>query len=251
MKKITAPSARVVEQSLRNIYSMSLENRQALLVGPKVTIRVGDQSIHHVPKYALMATSSVLNKHFINQAKSSEYRFTDDKVDHSAVRHLVQWLKSVCSSPQVFEVPSPKTFREVLSVLRAARLLGMNRYVKTITDTQIQYLKVKIPEYDEIVALEQMALSKTDPLWTTMVNSLCHDRFHGHIPDLPIFDKFVEQHPKLREAMRKTDKFFADRAMARRMARVQAQNSKGAASTRLSESASLSSALATTYALSL
>ncbi|EMD90197.1 hypothetical protein COCC4DRAFT_127501 [Bipolaris maydis ATCC 48331] len=82
-------------------------------------------------------------------------------------------------------------------------------YCPHILGAYITYLKSELPSYEEIVIIEQNATSDKDPLWTTMVNHLCHERFKGLIPDADDFEEFLETHDRLKTAMETADAFFA------------------------------------------
>jgi hypothetical protein len=74
----------------------------------------------------------------------------------------------------------------------------------------IDYLKNELPSYEEIAFVERNATSPKDPLWTHMVNHLCHDRFKDLFPDPVAFAAFLEGHPRLKTSMHDADMYFAN-----------------------------------------
>ncbi|KAI4655055.1 uncharacterized protein J4E79_008120 [Alternaria viburni] len=220
----------VVEQALDNLLEMIRAQRQALLRGPCVTVHVGKTSVEGISKRAAMAASSVLHKHFSANPHSLEYRFSRGQVHPGAVRLLlIGWMQETCDEFEAYAVPAQKTFGEDVALLRAARLLGMERYCSHIHAGYVEYLKTQLPSYEEIVAVEQNAMSNKDPLWTAMVNHLCHERHDRFIPDPDDFAAFLDKHTRLKKAMESADTFFRglakrqvdDREKAREKARRQ------------------------------
>ncbi|KAG9190852.1 hypothetical protein G6011_08940 [Alternaria panax] len=204
-----SPSA-VVNQALDNLLEMIRPQRRGLLQGPHITIHVGDTSVTDIPKRAAMAASSVLHKHFVANPESLEYCFSRGQIHPGAVRFLlIGWMRETCNEFEAYAIPAQKTFGENVAILRAARLLGMERYCRHILISYVDYLKTQLPSYEEISAVEQNTTSDKDPLWTAMVNHLCHDRFKGLIPNAEEFEAFLENHTRLKKAMESADNFFA------------------------------------------
>ena len=214
-KKPTSTSL-VVDQGLENLLEMIRPKRQALLKGPRITIHVGDTSVTGIAKPAAMAASSTLQKHFARNPQSMEYRFSRGQIHPGAVRLLlIGWMQDICNEFEAHAIPSQKTFAEDIALLRAARLLGMQNYCPHIMADYINYLKSELPSYEEIVAVEKNAKSDNDPLWTTMVNHLCHERYKGLIHDAEEFERFLEKYPRLKKSMKAADAFFSKYAKQR------------------------------------
>jgi len=166
------PVTEVVEQVLDNLLVMIRQERQALCTGPSITIYVGSIAIGGIYKRAAMASSSVLNKHFTKNPASTEYRFEQDAISPESVHYLlITWMRETCQPFEAFAVPMQEAFSENIALLRAARLLGMERYAKHILSTYINYLKTELPTYEEITIVEKNATSDKDPLWTSMVST--------------------------------------------------------------------------------
>ncbi|EUC45361.1 hypothetical protein COCMIDRAFT_78650, partial [Bipolaris oryzae ATCC 44560] len=203
-------SIAIVDQCYDNLLEMIRPQRQALLTGPRITIHIGNTSVSDIYKRSAMAASSVLHRHFTNHPNSLECRFSRSQINPGAVRLLlIKWMREACNEFEAHAVPYQKTFFEDIAVLRAARLLGMERYCSHILGAYTTYLKSELPSYEEIVIIEQNATSDKDPLWTSMVNHLCHDRFKGLIPDVDEFEEFLETHDRLKTAMEAADAYFA------------------------------------------
>ncbi|KAF1833477.1 hypothetical protein BDW02DRAFT_623613 [Decorospora gaudefroyi] len=213
-------SSTVVDQPFDNLLLMIRQQRLGLLKGPRITIHVGDTIVEGVSKRVAMAGSSVLHKHFIKNPKSLKYRFSQGQIHPGAVRLLLKtWMEPMCEEFEGYAVPAQTTFAANVAVLRAARLLGMERYCSHILAEYVHYLKTQLPSYEEIVEIESNATSAKDPLWTTMVNHLCHVRSKGLIPDFEDFEAFLEAHPRLQKAMDLADEYFSGYAKKQREAR--------------------------------
>jgi hypothetical protein len=216
-KTLVKPSpSPVVNQCLDNLFVMIRQQRQALFEGPLITLHINQIAINGIFKRAAMAVSRVLNEHFTMYPKSIEYRFPTDVLAPEAVRYLLMsWMWEVSQDFEVFAVPVQDTFAKNVTLLRAARFLGMERYTKHILTAHIDYLKTALPSYEEIAIVEHNATSDQDPLWTQMVNHLCHDRFKKLFPDPDDFAVFLEDHYRLKAAMESADDYFSNAAKKR------------------------------------
>jgi hypothetical protein len=200
----------VVEQRLDNLYAMIRPERQNLFSGPLITITIGSIRVTGIFKRVAMALSSVLNTHFIQNPESIEYHSPAESLEPGAVYYLLNTYPHKTSKEfMVPPVPMQDTFARNVSLLHASRKLGMVRYTREILTIHINYLKEELPSYEEITIVEKMKTSDQDPLWTQMVNHLCHDRFKELIPDPEVFEAFLAEHPHLEEAMRTADEYFA------------------------------------------
>jgi hypothetical protein len=217
----------LVNQCLDNLFVMIRQQRQALFEGPLITLHINQIAINGIFKRAAMAVSRVLNEHFTMYPESIEYRFPTDILAPEAVRYLLMsWMWEVSQEFEVFAVPMQDTFAKNVALLRAARFLGMERYTKHILTAHIDYLKTALPSYEEITIVEHNATSGQDPLWTQMVNHLCHDRFKKLFPDPDDFAVFLEDHPRLKIAMESADEYFSN-AAKKRWERNQAERRAG------------------------
>jgi hypothetical protein len=199
----------IVDQVVDNMLEMIRQERQGLLKGPRITVYVGDVPVPGIAKRAAMAASPLFNKHFTGNPESLEYSFYKGQLNPGAIRLLlVGWLEEMCKDFEAYAVPPQQTFGEDVAILRAACLLGMERYCRHVLVEYVDYLKTQLPSYEEIVAVEKNATSEKDPLWTAMVNHLCHGRYKGLVPDTEDFETFLEKHPRLKKAMESADAFF-------------------------------------------
>jgi hypothetical protein len=200
----------VVNQPLDSLYVMIRQERQALLKGPKITIYSGTHAVTGIFKRAAMAVSSVLNAHFVKNPSSLEYHLSaEDTVTPGAIRYLLDtYLHAMNLDFEAHAALMQPTFSANITVLRAARKLGMEPYTRHILTSHVIYLKEHIPSYEEIDIIERNKTGEKDPLWTHMINHLCHARHHGYVQDPEEFEKFLEMHPVLKKAMAVTDKFF-------------------------------------------
>jgi hypothetical protein len=219
-------SSSVIEQPLDDLFVMIRQQRQALFAGPLITLYFKDIAITGVHKRVAMAASRVLNQHFTTDPESLEYHSHIDGLDPDAVRYLlISWVREGSEEFQVHTVPIQDTFTKNVALLRAARLLGMEKYTKQILTTFINYLQNELPSYEEIAIVERDATSRKDPLWTHMVNHLCHDRFRNQMPDPEAFATFLDDHPRMKTAMHDTDLYFANQGK-KRWEQRQSQNER-------------------------
>ncbi|KAH8708535.1 hypothetical protein GQ44DRAFT_559984, partial [Phaeosphaeriaceae sp. PMI808] len=209
------PSAEV-DQELDDLLHMIRPQRQNLLKGPEVTVFIGSAAIAGIYKRVAMAASRVLNVHFTKNPESLEYHFGQGSLAPAAVQFLlVTWPQDISDKFEAHAVRMFNTFDKNIALLRASRMLGMAPYTKHILRSYIDYLKTSLPSYEEITMVEKNAVSNKDPLFTNMVNHLCHDRHKKLIPDPEVFAKYPEKHSRLRLAMESTDKYFAGEAKKR------------------------------------
>lgn len=202
----------VVHQPHENFYTMIRQKRQKLFQGPMITLRTGNTAVNGIYKRVAMAASPVLNKHFVEHPDSIEYSFSDHVVP-GAVRYLLDiWMRHIRDAFEVYAVPGQDSFIKNVTLLRAARLLGMERYTRYILESHIVFLKNNLPTYEHIIIIEDNATSDKDPLWTSMVNHLCHERHKQLMPDPEDFAAFLENHLRLKAAMESADAYFAGEA---------------------------------------
>jgi hypothetical protein len=207
-----------VHQPLVSLYVMIRQERQGLLKGPQITLYSGKDAVKGISKRAAMATSSVLNDHFVKNPQSLEYHLSaEDAVSPGAIRYLLDtyicWMSQFFKS---YKAPVQKKFRDNIAILRAARKLGMEPYTKDILTAHVEYLKECIPTYEEIATVEANKTSEKDPLWTHMLNHLCFVRHKGYIPDPNNFEIFLKKHPILKQAMEATDRYFWGKGQERK-----------------------------------
>lgn len=203
----------IVEQDYDNLLEMISQQRKALLQGPRITVYIGETAVEGISKRAAMASSLLLNKHFKKNPDLLQYRFSKDRLSARAIRLLlITWMQETCQEFEAHAVPAQETFSENLDLLRASWVLGMDRYTKHIFNEFKNYLKRELPSYEEIILIEQSSTSDKDPLWTSMVNHLAHMRHERIIPDPEKFAEFLEEHQRLRDAMKRADEFFLKRA---------------------------------------
>ncbi|KAJ4360992.1 uncharacterized protein N0V89_001561 [Didymosphaeria variabile] len=203
----------VVHQQLDNWLLMIRFERMNMMKGPKISISIGDVLIRGIYKRAAMAVSRTLNEHFTMAPHSTHFHFEAGSLEIKAVcTLLISWLRETSKIFEAHEVRFRKRFHTNIAILRAARLLGMERYTNIIMQSYINYVQTEVPYYHEIACVEAMRTSHKDPVWTAMVNHLSHLRYTGQIPDPKTFSKFHRKHPELAGAMYYTDQFFKAKA---------------------------------------
>lgn len=144
---------------------MIRQEREALFVGPKITIFAGPTAVGGIFKRAAMVSSLTFNKHFAENPNCTEFRFEEGTISTCAIQYLFnEWMPKACKEFQMFVVPMLDNFGRNVALLRAARLLGMERYTKHILGVYVDYLKTELPDYEEIEIIEKSATSDKDPL---------------------------------------------------------------------------------------
>jgi hypothetical protein len=207
----------VVVQPVVNVLDMLRPQIKETLEGPTITIWFGAQRLNKVSKRMVMALSQVLNDYFTKYPTSLEYRFGEGEVDPAAVEYLlVWWPKAISEDFEGFLVPFRSTFREDVALLQASRALYMGEYTNHILALYTDYLKNNLPAYDEITTILEFspcnnASSRKDPMLTSVVNHLAHERLKHYIPDPEDFARYLDEHVVLKKAMEKTEKFYSKR----------------------------------------
>jgi hypothetical protein len=205
-----------LQQPLDDLYVMIRQQRQELFQGPLITIDVGDRDgvVKGIYKRVAMAVSPVLNRYFERNPYSMTYT-SHEKGDANAVQYLLgTWMEYIRDQFEVQAVPMQETFVANVKLLRASRILGVERYTQHIMNTYLEYLKTELPSYEEIDIIDLNTTSEKDPLWTKMVNHLCHARHKQHIDDPEDFALFLSSRPRLTSAMECSDIYF--RGMAQK-----------------------------------
>ncbi|KAL5116421.1 hypothetical protein ACEQ8H_005657 [Pleosporales sp. CAS-2024a] len=222
------PPPAMIQQALENMYLVSRPERQSYFRGARITIFIGSIEVHGIYKRVAMAASPVLHQHFsAAPASSLECHFGAGSADARAVRYLlVTWMEETSREFETLPVRFQDTFAHDVMVLQAARLLGMEAYTRDTLAVYIDYVKHAMPSYEEIGLIEQHRSGHRDPLWTTLINHLCHARHRNLIPDPDVFAAFLSRHPLLSDAMRSTDVYFAGVAHARRARWERIRNDK-------------------------
>lgn len=220
----------VVDQPLNDWYGMTRPHRQYLLKGPCVTIYIGKDgkiAVQDISKRVAMALSRVLNDHFTANPESLDYHLENAAVEADAVYTLlVKYPQFTCKDWEPAEMQFQGTFEKDIALLSAAHLLRMDKYVRSVMRAYFNYLKTHIPKYEEIEILEKLRTSDKDHLWNCMVNHLTHMRYEKCIPDPISFTEFLENHPYLRSAMRRSDELFKEMAVVKRKVVLETTDSK-------------------------
>jgi hypothetical protein len=207
-----------LQQPLEDLYVMIRQQRQELFQGPLITIDVQDRNgaVKGIYKRVAMAVSPVLNRYFEQNPYSMVYT-SREYADAEAVRYLLGiWMEDIRDEFEVQAVPMQETFIANVKLLRASRILGMERYTQHIMNTYLEYLMTEIPSYYEIDMIDLNTTSEKDPLWSRMVNHLCHARYQQYIPDPEEFALFLSSRPRLTNAMERSDNYFRDKAQKNR-----------------------------------
>ncbi|KAF2729620.1 hypothetical protein EJ04DRAFT_588402 [Polyplosphaeria fusca] len=180
-----------------DIRDMTLGQRVELFRGPSVAIYIGQHPLRGAPKHMLMQASKSANAYFTEYPQAESVHFPINSMAFPAVKHIVDWLIDMGSCKKVYSIPLlPDKFLENLSIRRAARVLGMDRYVNHFTKNYCDYIRAQMPTLDELAIIEKFC-AQNDPLFECLVNNLAHKQIKGEIPNTEGFEKFLEKHGKL------------------------------------------------------
>ncbi|KAF2635733.1 hypothetical protein P280DRAFT_169800 [Massarina eburnea CBS 473.64] len=208
----TAPNP-VVNQPIDDIFQMCQTQRRELLQGPQITIHMGTTTISKISKRFAMAASPILNAHFTSHPTSLTFTIANNYLAPHAVKALLKtWPEHGVNRFQTPDFMVTNTVDDI-PILRAAYLLGMQRYTRTMRLRWVKYLKRSLPTYEEIDAVMACSSGEMDPLRWNMVNRLVHLRYTGRIPDGEVFERFVGERPVLRADMERADLFFKNKAL--------------------------------------
>jgi hypothetical protein len=153
---LASTSTTVVHQPIDDLYTMIRQQRQELSQGPTITIHKGANAVAGIFKRVAMAASPVLHKYFVENAESLEYAF-QDHVASSAVNYLLNtWMGEIRDVFEVYAVPAQNSFLKNVSLLRAARMIGMESYTRHILEKYVVYLNNNPPTYEQIVWLPRV-----------------------------------------------------------------------------------------------
>ncbi|KAF2114365.1 hypothetical protein BDV96DRAFT_687917 [Lophiotrema nucula] len=205
----------------QNILEMSLDQRKALLSDPRaVTILAADEEMARIPLLLFQVLS----------AKGSEVDFSNDQapvyripkaLKNGPFIHIRNWLKTYLTTARKMPLlPSADFFRknvankelkQDLSIIRAAKLMGMEVYTKHIFKRYWRLLcsddsaspddVSKILSLDDVAAISDVALTEEDPFFMKLVKRLGWSMQRQALPDsyLAFLDDPV--HARLRSAV--------------------------------------------------
>lgn len=220
---------------LANIGEMSLQDRQNLLIGPTWKIFVGDEIIFNIPRRLIMTVSKSAQILYMHDPNMNSILLSKDFTSPAPVLHLMNWLVEICKTFKPFHIRDRDTFMETLAVVRAARMLGMEKYIDHMVRFYDRYIQKELPQYDEITAIEAMALDEEDPLFRSLSHRLSMMRHKDLIPDPEEFDAYLAQHPMLAKQIAKVDEKFNAGRLEREAKRIQRDYKKAASSAKNAE----------------
>ncbi|KAF2114376.1 hypothetical protein BDV96DRAFT_632539 [Lophiotrema nucula] len=217
----TSSGPRFIAQKLDNFLAMSPTEREWLVEGPTINIELGKMVVHDVPKRFAMAVSPPINSYFTRYPYAPVYKIYERDVEANAVFTLLRDWPEEVTKAKYFQTPQPWRFNDLvkdLAVLRAAKVLGMDKYTVVTSNAYWNYLRYQLPTYEDIATLEKGAASSKqyDHYYRSLVNNLAHQRHQRKIRDVGDFKKFLAEHPKLKADIAAVDKVNAERNRAKR-----------------------------------
>ncbi|KAF2267716.1 hypothetical protein CC78DRAFT_576715 [Lojkania enalia] len=181
---------------IQDIRDMSLKQREELFRGPSISIYIGQVAVRHVPKRMFMQVSKKACNYFTQHPQESSVQVAPT-IAVPAVHHIVDWLTDMGSCHKIYSIPfRGDNFMENLAVRRAARTLGMDRYVGHFTKHYCDYIRNGLPSFDNMALIEKLC-ERDDAVFDCLANNLAHLKIMGQIPNVRVFDKFMEKHPRL------------------------------------------------------
>ncbi|KAF2788355.1 hypothetical protein K505DRAFT_342158 [Melanomma pulvis-pyrius CBS 109.77] len=191
-----------------DIRQTSFAARQEMRNGISICIRCDNQWDFLMPWRLFQAVSTAATQ----VDTSDPLKLTlalPGNIDQKPFMYLVNWLVGALSTKRVASVKSLGSFAEDLALLRAAKLLGMHKYVQDIFNYRWGYLKNNIPTYEEIDVILSLALSREDPFFCCIAGRLAHLRLKKAIPNMGELDRYLAMNPCLGEAVSEcTEKFI-------------------------------------------
>ncbi|OAG06340.1 uncharacterized protein CC84DRAFT_1205861 [Paraphaeosphaeria sporulosa] len=223
----------IVHQHLEDWRLMIRQERMYMMQGPKITIYIGATPALTTSKRAAMAVSRTLNAHFTANPESTRFNFRAGKLTKKAIHTLLKhWLRETCKTFEAREVLLHNHYQRNIAqaredikvgdfeldvaVLRASRLLGMEKYTKSIMKYYVNYIRTGMPQHKEIAYVEAMQTHPKDPLWTAMINRLAYLQYNNQIENSKKFFKLLKKHPDLSNRMESADQYFRSRAASNR-----------------------------------
>jgi hypothetical protein len=188
---------------LENILELSARHRKTLLYGDTWNFFVGDEVVYEISKNLVLTASTKAQD--ILKAGEAGIAFEKGVIEVKAIRELLKWLERTCKSIGTFSLPPGNNMRQTLSLIRLAYLMGVQRYVHHLELYHIRRISKKLLSYEEITQVIDLAVSENDPIFAHLADRLAALRYHKQIPDPEVFATYLEEHPKLANAMATVD----------------------------------------------
>ncbi|KAF2686078.1 hypothetical protein K458DRAFT_471490 [Lentithecium fluviatile CBS 122367] len=100
----------------------------------------------------------------------------------------------------VLRIPVGDTFTQFVLIYQAPMKLGMKQHVQHIATRIAITFTNTVVEYSDLTIF-LLCFPISDPLFQHAAITLADHRYQGRVPDKDDFKAYLQQHPKLREAM--------------------------------------------------
>jgi hypothetical protein len=197
-----------------DIRTLSLSERQALRRGLGITIRCGSRWNFTMP-WRLFQTISTESTNIDRRVPTQLEFHLPANIEQEPFKVLVSWMLESMSARRVAYFQRTASFADNLSLVRAAKLLGMHVYVQRLFDYYWAYIKNNVPTYANMDVIDGLALDENDSFFGCLVGRLAHLRLTKKVEDVEGLERFLESRRRLGRAVKETMKEFKNRRRAR------------------------------------
>ncbi|KAF2655164.1 hypothetical protein K491DRAFT_679124 [Lophiostoma macrostomum CBS 122681] len=160
-------------------------------------VRPNNLVFKKMPKRALLAFSSEMQKALSSHAMTPALCFNDEQVPAFALYKLCDFMKGNCKA--TFALKPGKTFEETVDIYRVACLFDMGKYAGNLKfQIRAKLMGEILPSYSELEAI--MKLPPSDGLFKCAAMIMSSYRHQGGSKDKKFLD-WLLQSPELKKAM--------------------------------------------------
>lgn len=212
-----------------DIRSKSREERKLFAKGPRIQVKMGDETIGTVPKYVLMQCSAKAFKQLTSNPSATTFEIPADSVDAIAAAAHLDWMKEMTYQGHVWSITlhaDPKFDDRNLQICRASRVLGLNNmYVGHFTRTFCDRIRSDPESYDFLSKVALVAFPTNDPVYDCLANNLATMLMRNTAKKPEELKMFLDKFPDLKTKVEK----IKERAMnGRHGSEKGAKGAKGA-----------------------
>lgn len=206
-----------------DIRQASFADRQGLRKGISICIRCDNRWNFSMPWRLFQAVSTAAAQ--VDTSNPLKLTLSlPSNIDQKPFMHLINWLIGALDTKRVASFKTLGSFAEDLALIRAAKLLGMHKYVQDIFNYRWGYLKNNMPTYEEIDVILSLALSKEDPFFCCIAGRLAHLRLKKAIPDMDKLDRYLAMNLRLGEAVSECTERSIEKSKSRKQERKMAHH---------------------------
>lgn len=186
--------------AIDDILSMTQDERQLLLQGPRVRIQADGEVADTLPFRLLLAASSLVRDMYLNSSKRYRAFINFTKLDKVTVKGLLAYLKDTAAMTKCFRLQKSRddqTHQDLL-LLRTVELLGMQHLFSHIGEQWLEIMTNpvgRVPKHNETTSVE-MYCSQNDKLFKAVPQRLARCA-----TDETMFAEYMAALPKLSVAV--------------------------------------------------